>query len=197
MKKKDLEIALQSVENFDEPDASLEQYMTPAVMAADILFDAYRAGDIEGMKVIDLGCGTGMFSIGASLLGAGMVRGFDVSPSALAVARRNAESLGAIVDFTECDVREVDEGADTVFMNPPFGCQNRNADRPFLDKAMEISECVYSIHMANTVEFVREYCRSKGRDVVSYKIYQYEIPHTFSFHTRIKKAVDVAAVVIR
>ena len=197
MKKKDLEIALQSVENFRDPDPALEQYMTPATMAADILFDAYRAGDVEGMKVMDLGCGTGMFSIGACLLGAGMVRGFDVSEKALEIARGNAERLGAVVDFVLSDIRDVHEGADTVFMNPPFGCQNKNADRPFLDKAMEAAECVYSIHMANTVDFIRDYCERKGRTVVSYKIYKYEIPHTFSFHTRMKKTVDVAAVVIR
>ena len=197
MKKKDLEIALQSVDNFPDPDPSLEQYMTPATMASDILFDAYRAGDVEGMKVIDLGCGTGMFSIGAWLMGAGMVRGFDISLPALETARRNAERLGADVDFVNLPVKDVDEGADTVFMNPPFGCQNKNADRPFLDKALETAECVYSIHMANTVYFVGEYCERKGRSLVSYKIYKYEIPHTFSFHTRMKKTVDVAAVVIR
>ena len=68
MRKKDLEIRLQSVRNFENPDPALEQYMTPATMAADILFDAYRDGDVEGMKVLDLGCGTGMFSIGAWML---------------------------------------------------------------------------------------------------------------------------------
>ncbi len=46
MRKKDLEIALQKVRGFESPDPSLEQYMTPAAMAADIVFDAYRAGDV-------------------------------------------------------------------------------------------------------------------------------------------------------
>ena len=197
MRKKDLEIRLQSVRNFENPDPALEQYMTPATMAADILFDAYRAGDVEGMKVLDLGCGTGMFSIGAWMLGAGMVRGYDISDSALSVARRNASDMGAEVEFLKSRIEDVDEGADTVFMNPPFGCQNRNADRPFLRKAMEISECVYSIHMADTVDFVREFCEAEGRSVVSSKIYKYEIPHTFSFHTKTKKTVDVAVVNIR
>ena len=82
-------------------------------------------------------------------------------------------------------------------MNPPFGCQNKNADRPFLDRAMELSECIYSIHMANTLDFVTEYCKKKGRDVTYYKIYKYEIPHTFAFHTKTKKTVDVAVVNIR
>ena len=197
MRKKDLEIRLQSVRNFEDPDPALEQYMTPATMAADILFEAYRSGDVEGMKVLDLGCGTGMFSIGAWMLGAGMVRGYDISDSALSVARRNASDMGADVEFLKSRIEDVNEGADTVFMNPPFGCQNRNADRPFLKKAMEISECVYSIHMADTVDFVREFCETEGRSVVSSKIYKYEIPHTFSFHTKTKKTVDVAVVNIR
>ena len=197
MRKKDLEIRLQSVRNFEDPDPALEQYMTPATMAADILFEAYRSGDVEGMKVLDLGCGTGMFSIGAWMLGAGMVRGYDISDSALSVARRNASDMGADVEFLKSRIENVDEGADTVFMNPPFGCQNRNADRPFLKKAMEISECVYSIHMADTVDFVREFCEAEGRSVVSSKIYKYEIPHTFSFHTKTKMTVDVAVVNIR
>ena len=197
MKKKDLEMGLQKVKNFDNPDASLEQYMTPATIAADILFDAYRKGDVENLKVVDLGCGTGMFSIGAWMLGASQVVGFDISESALKVANENRENLGADVEFRHQDILSVDEGADTIFMNPPFGCQNKNADRPFLDRAMELSECIYSIHMANTLDFVTEYCKKKGRDVTYYKIYKYEIPHTFAFHTKTKKTVDVAVVNIR
>ncbi|MBR6203488.1 MAG: methyltransferase [Candidatus Methanomethylophilaceae archaeon] len=197
MKRKDLEMALQRVRGFEDPDPALEQYMTPASMASEILFDAYRNGDVFGMKVVDLGCGTGMFSIGACLLGAGMVVGFDVSEKALEIARSNAIALGVDVDFVHRDVRDVEEQADTIFMNPPFGCQSRNADRPFLDRAMSLSECVYSIHMADTLDFVKEYCGRRGRTVASYRIYKYEIPHVFAFHTKTKKTVDVAVVNIR
>jgi putative methylase len=197
MKKRDLEMQLQRLEGFREPDASLEQYMTPASIAADILFDAYSKGDIAGLKVVDLGCGTGMFSIGSYLLGASQVIGFDISEKALEVAESNRLLLDADVEFRRSDILSVEEGADTIFMNPPFGCQSRNADRPFLDRAMDLSECVYSIHMANTLDFVSEYCEKKGRQVVLSKIYKYEIPHTFSFHTKTKKTVDVAVVNIR
>ena len=197
MRKRDLEIRLQSVRNFADPDPALEQYMTPATMAADILFTAYSNGDVEGMKVLDLGCGTGMFSIGAWLLGAGMVVGYDVSESALEVARANAESFGAEVEFHKSDIRDVEEGADTVFMNPPFGCQNRNADRAFLEKAMSCAECVYTIHMAETLDFVEGFCAERGRSVTWRKTYKYEIPHTFSFHKKAKMSVDVAVVNIR
>ena len=197
MKKKDLEMGLQKVRNFEDPDPFLEQYMTPATIAADILFDAYSKGDIENLKVVDLGCRTGMFSIGAWMLGAAQVDGFDISESALRVAEQNKKDLGAEVSFHNIDIINVEEGADTIFMNPPFGCQNRNADRPFLDRAMELSECVYSIHMANTLDFITEYVEKRGRTVAFSKIYKYDIHNTFSFHTKTKKTVDVAVVNIR
>lgn len=191
-----MEIALEKVRPFDDPDPTLEQYPTPATITADIVYNAYCAGDIQGMKVLDLGCGTGMFSIAAWMMGAGMTVGYDVSEKALKVARENVESFGADIDLKLSDIRDVDEGADTVLMNPPFGSQKKYADRPFLDKAMECAEKVYSIHMANSVDFVKEYCEEKSRRVTSCKIYKYVIPHTFSFHTKMKQTVEIAAVII-
>jgi putative methylase len=197
MKKKDLEIALEKVLPFKDPDPALEQYPTPANIAADILFHAYKNGDVDGLKIIDLGCGTGIFSIGAWLLGAGMVVGYDVSESALNIAKECAKSFNANLDFKLSDVKNIDDGADTVFMNPPFGCQNRKADRAFLDKAMEISECVYSIHKADTLDFIKEYVDKKERNIVYNKTYKYDIPHTCEFHKKEKQSVDIVVVNIR
>lgn len=197
MRKRELEMRLQSVLPFNDPDASMEQYMTPAVMAADILFEAYRNGDIEGLKVMDLGCGTGMLSIGAWLMDAGMVVGYDASEKALTIAQINAEAQGADISFNLSDICDVDEGADTVVMNPPFGCQRGHADRPFLEKALTLSDCVYSIHMANTIGFVEDFCNKHGRSVFWHRTYKYEIPHLFSFHTKMKQTVEVVAVGIR
>ncbi len=197
MRKRELEIALESVEGFADPDPSREQYMTPASIAADIVFEAYRMGDIEGLKIVDLGCGTGMLSAACWLMGAGMVVGYDADEAALETARSNAGRLGADIEFKLADVSEVSEGADTVVMNPPFGCQRPHADRPFLEKALELSECVYSIHMADTLDFVESFCGARGRSVFWRRTYKYEIPHLFSFHTRAKQTVEVAAVGIR
>lgn len=197
MRKRDLEIALERVPQFPEPDPALEQYRTPATIAADILYRAYSKGDIEFLKILDLGCGTGMFSVGAWLVGSGMTIGYDISESALNEARHYVKSIGADIVYKQSDIRDVTEGADTVFMNPPFGCQNRNADRAFLEKAMELSECVYSIHMASTLDFVTAFADKAGRSVSWNKIYKYEIPHTFSFHSKEKQIVDIVAVNIR
>ncbi|HJK53532.1 MAG TPA: 50S ribosomal protein L11 methyltransferase, partial [Methanocorpusculum sp.] len=90
MKLRQLEMQLQKVRGFSHPSAEAEQYMTPAPLAARMLFHAAMNGDIVGIRVCDLGCGTGMLSIAAALLGADVIA-VDFDPGALAVARENAE----------------------------------------------------------------------------------------------------------
>ena len=197
MKKKDLEIKLERVRPFKEPSAALEQYPTPATIASDILFAAYANGDVSEKIVNDLGCGTGIFAIGAKLLDAEKVRGYDVSSSALAIAKENAETLKTEIEFIETDITGVNDRADTTFMNPPFGCQNEHADRPFLQKAMELSDSIYSIHMANTIGFLEDFAASYGREIVARATYNYNIPHTFSFHSKTKQKVDIVVVNVR
>ena len=197
MKKKDLEIELEKVPRFEEPDPSLEQYLTPAAIAADVLFNAYAGGDIAGLKIMDLGCGTGMLSFGSWMLGAGSVVGYDVSQRAIDLAAAHAGSIGANVSFINSEINDVKEGADTVVMNPPFGCQTRRADRDFLKKAMESAECVYSFHMAETLDFVKEFVKKHDRRIVYNKTYKYDIPNTFTFHSKEKHSVDIVVVNIR
>ena len=196
-KKKDLEIRLQKVRGFNGPDASLEQYMTPSVIASDMLFTAYAEGDIKGMDVLDLGCGTGMFSIGAWMLGAENVYGFDVSEKAVSVAKENAAAFGADVNFEVCDIADVEQRGDTAVMNPPFGCQSRRADRPFLDRAMSSCKTVYSLHMGTTAEFLNGYVASAGREICFRKTYRFNIPHTFSFHSKAEHEMDIVMLMIR
>lgn len=196
MKKRDLEIKLQSLKGFSDPDPSFEQYPTPSIIATDILFLAYSEGDIAGRSVNDLGCGTGIFSIGASLLGGDAV-GFDVSESAIGIAKENALTLNADVKFELCDISEVTRKADTTIMNPPFGSQSKHADRPFLNKALELTHSVYSIHMEKTLPFLSEYVASFDKEIVYHKTYKYQIPHTFSFHTKAEQTIDVVMVVIK
>ncbi len=73
MKKRKLEMLLEQVKGFGRPDVSREQYATPATVAAELLYFAFMNGDLEG-SVVDLGCGTGVLAIGASLSRAGRRR---------------------------------------------------------------------------------------------------------------------------
>lgn len=197
MKKKDLEMLLQTIPPFDRPKASLEQYSTPSVIASDVLFIAYAEGDIADKVVADLGCGTGILAIGASKLGAKRVVGVDLDEDALSQAEANARFAGADIDLLAEDVTEFAEKVDTVVMNPPFGSQKRNADRPFLDVAMTVADAVYSIHMSDTVDFLAKYISDRGFYVDFQKRYKFEIPHMFSFHTKAKKCFDVSLLCLR
>jgi putative methylase len=197
VKRKALEMALQRRPRFPHPDASLEQYLTPAPVAADILYWALSEGDVEGRSVLDLGCGTGTFSVGAALLGAKSVVGADVDRDALALARRFAAESGADVGFVAADVRSLPlgEGArfDAALMNPPFGSQRSHADRPFVEAALRRCSIVYSIHMGGTEPFVRLLVEKLGGRVLAEKIYKFDIPHTYRFHEREATSVRVSA----
>lgn len=53
-----------------------------------------------GASVLDFGCGSGILSICAALLGAGRVRGVDIDPQAVAASRDNARRNGVAALYT-------------------------------------------------------------------------------------------------
>jgi putative methylase len=181
MKKKHLEILLEQVEGFRSPKPSKEQYATPATVAAELLHFALMRGDIAD-TVYDLGCGSGVLAIGAKLLGAEKVIGFDDDRDALEIARANAKKLGVDVEFVCSNINNVCGKAHTVVMNPPFGAQVRGSDRPFLRKALELSSVVYSIHNAGSSEFIKKFISPSV--VTDYRLIDFPIKRTFMFHTK-------------
>jgi putative methylase len=190
MRKRELEIKLQSLDPFAAPRPDLEQYSTPAVIAADILFEALVRGHVQGCSVLDLGCGTGLLGIGAALLGA-EVRGVDKDAPALEVARANAARLQVDVEFVLAEIEDVDLRADTVIMNPPFGAQRKGADRPFLATAMRCAPAIFSLHLSQTEPFIERFAARSGFTANALKRYKFGIPHMFEFHSKAKKEVDV------
>ncbi len=50
--------------------------------------------DIERAKILDMGCGSGILSIGALLLGANSVTAVDIDPTAARIAKENLEANG-------------------------------------------------------------------------------------------------------
>lgn len=191
MKKKALEMILQQIPQHPSPKPSLEQYNTSANIAADVLYLAHSNGDIEQKKVIDLGCGTGILRIGAKLLYAKQVIGIDIDEKAIDMAKESAQKLGLEVDFRVCEIKDFNEECDTVLQNPPFGAQRKHADRPFLRKALALSNVVYSLHLTNTEEFIDNEVEKLGAIVTHRKRYEFDIKYTFKFHTKEKKSFDV------
>jgi len=189
VRKKELEIELQRTEGFSDPSPELEQYTTPAPIAAEVLHLAHARGELQG-RVADLGCGTGIFAIGAALLGADAL-GVDLDPSALKNAQRNARDLGTEPQFIRSDVEHLELKADLVVQNPPFGSQNPGADRPFVKKALETAPTAYSLHNAATRGFVEKYAKTHGGEARLEGSYRFPLPNTQAFHTEEKKTITV------
>jgi len=186
-------MALQRLRPLTSRSPRLEQYPTPANIAADMLWEALSAGDIEGKDVIDLGCGNGILGIGAMLLGAHHAVGIDIDPEAVRTAQQAAADAGASVEFFEADVSTAKGSFDTALMNPPFGAQTRHADRPFIEKAIQVAHRTYSLHNDGTEGFVEKLVSSLGGTSLPVKRYKFEIPYAFEFH---KKATESVSVVL-
>jgi len=198
-KKRQLEMALQNISPHKNPRVELEQYSTPSIIAADLLWNALSLGDIDGLKVVDLGCGTGILTIGAALLGASEAVGVDVDKDSIFLA--NEQSSTKHLDntrFVVSDVSDFFEPADTVVQNPPFGAQKLNrkaADRIFLEKALEIAPVVYSFHIKETLNFLVEFVGDRNASVSHVFKYKFPIPKIYDFHT--KDSLDVDVLVLR
>ena len=193
MKQKELEMILQKIKPHPNPIPNLEQYSTPANVAADALFFAYGQGDIQDKKVVDPGCGTGILAIGAKFLGAKDVVALDADDIAVEIAMKNAKELGVDVCLLTMDFMEFPESCDTILMNPPFGAQKGNvhADVLFLEKAVNISEVVYSLHKAETQEFLFKKIEDLRRKITHVQKYEFPIPHMFDFHRSDVHKIDI------
>ena len=196
-KKKHLEMAIQKVPKHPNPKVDLEQYSTPATIAADLLWNAYSLGDIADKKVMDLGCGTGIFAIASKLLGAASAIGVDIEKDSTDLA----SSYCGDVDFICSDICDLenDFDVDTIFQNPPFGSQKnakKGADLKFISKAIELSpKVLYSFHMASTEEFLISYFEKNDLEITNIFRYNFPIPKIYEFHTR--ESANVEVIVIR
>ena len=197
MKQKELEIILQKVPFYENPNPFIEQYMTPANIAADIIFTAYGFNDIHDKIVVDLGCGTGIFSFGAKLVDAKEVIGIDIDEEAIRIAKEFSKNNNQEIDYIIKDAKEVDIKCDTVITNPPFGAQksNRWADRSFIEKGFEISKVIYSLHLSKTVDFIEKMVSSLNGVINFKKKYLFPIKHSQSFHK--KKIVNYDVTLLR
>jgi putative methylase len=194
MKKKELEMLLQKIPLFEKPSPKLEQYLTPAGIAADIIFIAHQFGDIEDKIVFDLGCGTGIFSTGAILTGAKKVIGFDVDEKSIEIAKNYAEKNNYCIKFEVKNILDIREKCDTVIMNPPFGAQksDRKADRKFIEKGFEIACVIYSLHLSKTVPFIEKMVSSLGGEITYSKDYVFPIRYSYEFHEKKVVYYDVS-----
>ncbi len=115
----------------------------------------------SGSRVLDVGTGSGCIAVSLALAGY-KVTALDISEETLSYARRNAERLGAEVEFVKQDILSPDfkgqgaggkeqgaggkgQGAsfpyDAIVSNPPYVCRNEAAE-------MEENVRAYEPHLA-------------------------------------------------
>lgn len=116
MKFKHLESALSHIDyKFQDPKIVLEQYPTNAHLAAAVAFAAHAKGDLgKQLQALDLGCGTGMLTIAASLMSQDdddeymspmPVIAVDCCVDALRQARENCDAMQIEVEFIRAALR--------------------------------------------------------------------------------------------
>ena len=191
MKRKQLEIILSSIRVNPKPKLRFEQYDLDSASASTILHIAASLGDVEGKRIIDLGCGTGILSIGAAILGARCVVGVDVDRESIKVAEENMKSLGGRVELISGTLDCVRGSFDAVIMNPPFGSWKRGLDLVFLAKATAISRVTYSLHKASerSDSFLRKKIMAMGKRATMLGRVEITIPRSYSFHNKAKYKV--------
>uniref|UniRef100_A0A5K3FIW6 MTS domain-containing protein n=1 Tax=Mesocestoides corti TaxID=53468 RepID=A0A5K3FIW6_MESCO len=202
--KKKLYMKLQCLESFSNPKQHLEQYPTSSQVAGDILFDMQTRHDALNKKTVaDLGCGAGMLTLGAHLLGASFVVGFDIDRDAIADSQKNLESnfpleSAATVDLVLCDVTKLThvntKPFDTVILNPPFGANDRSRgiDVEFLKVALGLSRNhVYSLHKTTTRKHIMKTIQELGAMCEVVAELRFDIPRMYKKHRQLSKDIAV------
>ncbi|VDM31724.1 unnamed protein product [Hydatigera taeniaeformis] len=216
--KKKLHMKLQELGSFSNPKQCLEQYPTSAHVASnilivlmpcigDILFDIQTRYDaLEGKVVGDLGCGPGILAMGAHLLGASFVIGFDIDEDAITDFQGNLEDnflpeSGNTMSLVLCDVTMLSppkiKPFDTIITNPPFGTsdQSKGIDVKFLKVALSMTrEHVYSLHKTTTREHIVKTVKDFGANCDVIAELRFDIPKLYKKHRQASKDIAVDLV---
>lgn len=87
----------------------------------ELLCELALREDLRGKKVLDLCCGSGCIGVSLAKLGGAKVAFSDISPAALAYARKNARLNGVDGTFLEGDLFAPVTGTfDLIAVNPPY-----------------------------------------------------------------------------
>ncbi len=197
--QRDLEMTLSRLQSFEQPSLELEQYATPAGIAAEWIWHMALKGEVAGKTILDAACGPGILGMGLLLMGARKVIFIDKEQSAMQLCMKNYESVQeeyeiGKAEFIISDIAlfdEEDSSVDLVVQNPPFGTKEAHADKRFLEKAFSVAPVVYSMHKWSTKSFVEAMARDFGLRVTDVWRYEFPIKAVHRFHEKPVVKVDV------
>lgn len=124
-------------------------------------------------KILDIGTGSGAIAISLALdIQGSTVTAWDISESALNVARSNAEKLGAKVKFETVDIfatQDVNEKFDIIVSNPPYVLESekeymkRNVTDYEPDVALYVNDTNPLIFYEKIAQFAIKHLTPKGK----------------------------------
>jgi len=194
--KKDLEVVLSKLKNYEKPSFQLEQYPTPSSIAAEWIWTMAMRGEVSGRTILDAACGPGILGIGLLLMGAKKIIFVDKDHETMQTCQQNYNMIKEEYEIGEAefiisDIQLIDVEADLVVQNPPFGTKNEHIDKLFLEKAFSSAKIVYSMHKYSTQKFVEAIAKDFQFKITHLWRYDFPIKATFSFHEKPVKKVDV------
>jgi len=195
-----LAVILSQLKSFELPNPSAEQYQTESENAAAICWSAYMNGDIKDKKIADLGAGNGIFGIACLLLDAKTVYFVDNDPACIKLIKENLNSLELKLAekkkavLLKMDISEFHQKADTAVQNPPFGVQKAHADLPFLEAAFKSADTIYSIHMAESRDWVQARAKEHSFKLTNCAEFPFLLKKSMSHHTKDKVYTQVICV---
>lgn len=191
---------LEAVRPFADPRLDLEQYPTPAEVAAHLCHLADLHDDVRGRTVVDLGSGTGVLALAAACRSPARVVGLEIDSAAIEIARENEQRVDppTPVSWLRGDAGAAPlcpDGPTTVLANPPFGAQDgaEGADRPFLATAASIAEVSYTLHNEGSRAFVESFAEDRGGRVTHAFAVEFDVDRQFDFHERDRETLSVEA----
>lgn len=192
MSKKRLAVELSKLKVFEEPDEHLEQYSTDSDVAAEVLWYAYMNNDMEGKVVADMGAGTGILGIGCLMLGAKKVYFVEKDECAVGLLKENLDYFEfENYEIINKDMALFNKKPDLVIQNPPFGTRETHADLRFLEKAMLLSDIIYTFHKASTKDFIQEQVRNEKFKTTNYFEFDFPLKQTLSKHRKKIERISV------
>lgn len=97
------------------PESVYEPAEDSLLMAKEL-----ESADLQGKRVLEVGCGSGLLSIIAAKKGAD-VTAVDINPEAVAIAKTNAETSGVRIQAFQSDLFSNVKGQfDLIIFNPPY-----------------------------------------------------------------------------
>jgi predicted RNA methylase len=185
---------IDQIDSFRSPKVELEQYSLPSDLIAFILI--LSANDLFGKNVVDLGCGTGRFSLPIKHFFSNRVLGVDIDPDAMKhlvqLQKRNKLAIDLLITSIEFSEPIMwGRRYETTLMNPPFGTKRRKIDMVFLRQALKFSKVIISIHKSNpkTRKLIKNLGNENGKNTSILATIEFPMFTSLKFHRKPKHSV--------